>query len=369
MSQISVKHAFQKKGIKLTGGLRGLHPGTTPSTFPSQSIRILMNSLNWPQGFSTTGAHYDYPKDREPGWSNRLQGVTHDDTNWYITQEHVFWIFPVARDIGAKLANAITFPLIGSSNGVDEKDGKIIGLTLSQKLKGQGYYHLGDCDYFEGRVYVPIEGGPKPLVAPISVKGQQVVCRENDVIILTNQFEAPWCAFNPLNRLLYSSNFNVDHSGLSVYRVEKTFSGLESSLKGEFVGTVPLFDQNSNSRTLQRVQGGVFSPLGHLYLVSDDGTGILGFDSLTGKQCAHIPVDYKPDLKGLKGAGADIIGVGSENSGEELEGITLWDLDYGQAPHISGQIHLIMIDQFGSGDNDLYFKHYKVTNPADKAVI
>jgi hypothetical protein len=73
---------------------------------------------------------------------------------------------------------------------------------------------------------------------------------------------------------------------------------------------------------MSHIQAGAFSPRGHLYLVVDDGTGIVAFDTFTGRQFEHIKVDYTPDT-GL--------------NFEELEGITIWDLDGGQAPKIRGQ--------------------------------
>lgn len=45
--------------------------------------------------------------------------------------------------------------------------------------------------------------------------------------------------------------------------------------------------------------------------------------------------------------------------GEEPEGITYWDLDNGMAPGITGQLHAIMIDNVGKGDDDFFFKHYR----------
>jgi hypothetical protein len=44
---------------------------------------------------------------------------------------------------------------------------------------------------------------------------------------------------------------------------------------------------------------------------------------------------------------------------EEPEGITFWDLDKGNAPEISGQLHVLMVDQEASDDDDsVYLKHY-----------
>ena len=54
----------------------------------------------------------------------------------------------------------------------------------------------------------------------------------------------------------------------------------------------------------------------------------------------------------------------ARQTNEELEGITVWDLDYGNAPRIEGQVHLIMLDNDWResifSDNDLYFKHFRV---------
>jgi hypothetical protein len=98
------------------------------------------------------------------------------------------------------------------------------------------------------------------------------------------------------------------------------------------------------------VQGGVFSARGHLYLVSDvSGQGIKGFALETGRQRVNIPVQFERD--------------------EELEGIDLWDLDGGQVPGIDGQIHLQMIDHDWWSDDDFFFKHYRVTEPALKPYL
>ena len=44
------------------------------------------------------------------------------------------------------------------------------------------------------------------------------------------------------------------------------------------------------------------------------------------------------------------------------EGIDIWDLDSALAPNISGQIHVIMIDNAGADHDDFYFKHYAVSS-------
>ena len=163
--------------------------------------------------------------------------------------------------------------------------------------------------------------------------------------LLPNATDAPWCALNPVNGHLYTSSFLT-----SVVREHRmTSSG--NNLTLTHVASIALRDSAGRPLSLDRVQGGVFSARGHLYLVSDvGGQGIKGFDLETGRQQANIPVQFDRD-------------------DEELEGIDIWDLDGGQVPGINGQVHLQMIDHHWFSDDDFYFKHYQVTDPAMKPYL
>lgn len=110
---------------------------------------------------------------------------------------------------------------------------------------------------------------------------------------------------------------------------------------------IAVFDSNLK---LDRIQGGAFSPKGHLYLVMDvAGHGVKGFEVRSGRQYANIPVNFDP----------------SWDTQEELEGIDIWDLDNGAAPGVNGQIHVLMLDN-DLGSDELFFKHYSVTNAGEK---
>jgi hypothetical protein len=296
-------------------------------------LRTIINSLDWPRSYSPTNSNADYPSDREPGWSDELQGVTHDRTTWFFTQEHTVWMFPLSHDLSDEVI-ATDRSYSSTSLGIN------------------GDTHLGDCDYYQGRLYIPIERGlPRVLAATVGSSSLHVGPR--DIAPLAAQAappsEAPWCAVNPLNGLLYSSYFDIAaDQGLLVYKPLHSAIGFTL----DFVGNFTLHDENGATMSVNRVQGGAFSPRGHLYLVSDEPSGgILAFDMLTGRIVHRIPVDYQPF--------ADILLYGTVRK-EELEGITIWDLDPGYVPGISGQLHLIMIDNYGSGDDDLYFKHFAV---------
>jgi hypothetical protein len=81
---------------------------------------------------------------------------------------------------------------------------------------------------------------------------------------------------------------------------------------------------------------------------------------LTGRRVYRIPVSYSPGYDDY----------------EELEGITLWDLDEVTAPcresgdacvngRLRGQLHLLMLGN-SPNPNDLYLKHFRVTRDRDR---
>jgi hypothetical protein len=56
----------------------------------------------------------------------------------------------------------------------------------------------------------------------------------------------------------------------------------------------------------------------------------------------------------------------SWETAEEPEGITIWDLDDGRAPGVSGQLHVLLLDNDLTGD-DVYVKHYTNVTHVDAA--
>jgi hypothetical protein len=46
---------------------------------------------------------------------------------------------------------------------------------------------------------------------------------------------------------------------------------------------------------------------------------------------------------------------------EEIEGLTVWNLDDGRAPGIRGQVHVLMLDVGEVSNDDLYFKPVRVS--------
>lgn len=153
--------------------------------------------------------------------------------------------------------------------------------------------------------------------------------------------EIPWVAINPKNGLLYTSAFTISPANpyLPIQVFRRSFVGNQLVLTW--------VDDIIINQTINRVQGGAFSPSGKLYLVSDDRNtsngGIYAIDVNLRYVMARIPVMYNPG-----------------NLGDELQGITIMDLAGKGSPYL-GQIHMLMID-IDLGKDDVYFKHFGISD-------
>lgn len=349
----SLKESWNRryKDLSLHDGIRAYYPFQIPAlseavmlreaTFPyNKSLRALIQSLDWPQRFVPT-ANHDYPKDKSPGWTNKLNGVTHDHDHWYFAQEDKLRKVHVTHDLNNLIDGWVGIPV-------------------------EGYNHFGDIDFYEGLIYVPMEGHKAGLPAAVAIFDQNLQFK-GSALLTAQGGSGPWCAVNPLNGLLYSSVFNDEPSKIRLQVYQRSFT---ARFELKHVGTMDLFDEVGQPLIFGGLQGAVFSKQGHFYLVvdtveksADDPThrGIMGFDMITGRRIVHTLVDYRP-WKHFPAIGWVKI--------QELEGITIWeDVDAAGAPGITGQLHLIMIDKDGHNDDDLYFKHYEVADPLDRGKI
>jgi hypothetical protein len=294
---------------------------------------------------------YSYPKGREPGWSEECQGVTHSDTHWFVTQKPRLWKFPVSHDMNSHLSkNPSAFGILQAG--------------IPAHLK-RHYNHFGDPDYYGGYVFVPLEPVRREVSVglPIAHAARSRPCKivlfsAVDLSYLADadlpacsQDHASWCAVNPSNGLLYSSNSD-EVSELRIYNW--LFRDGRFALGMYGYGRYQLRDEHGTLICINGIQGGAFSPkTGLLYLVEDGGGpngGINVFDMQREHRVALIKVDYDREAWGYRN--------------EELEGITVWDLDSGIAPGIRGQIHMAMIDNDASLDN-VFLIHYGV--PVEKS--
>src|SRR5690242_2690891 len=83
----------------------------------------------------------DYPSDEQTGWSDNLQGVSHDEENWFITENEKLWKINAMADLK-------------TINEADAAQG-IFNRPIPDALKD--YNHMGDLDHYNGHLFVPME--------------------------------------------------------------------------------------------------------------------------------------------------------------------------------------------------------------------
>lgn len=265
----------------------------------------------------------DYPSDRETGWSEELQGVTHDDDNWFITQKNRLWKIKVGVDL----------------NGTINKEEPARGIfTAPIPAALKKYNHFGDLDYYDGSLFIALEGESQtPRIACFDTNLGYF-----DSALLPEQSHAPWCAVNPADGLLYSSEFD-NVRVLNAYSFTFESNRLRLKLHHKL-----RFNDRGKGMKISGVQGGVFA--------NENGENNLFLSSNADAQ-RGVHVFRWPD-----GSRIQTISIPSDfwTVGEEIEGLTYWDLNSGRAPGIRGQLHVLELDNDTLNDDDVKgFKHYE----------
>ena len=291
----------------------------------------------------------DYPDEAENEWSVEAQGLTHDDTAWYVTQKGALWKFPVDVDLAD--------PPTPGTGGVERT--LLVNCT---ELVLAGYNHFGDLSYLEyagqGFLFIPVEcvpncGGPPPAIAAFRADTLQYLDHFS-----VAQRDAPWCAALPPD-MLYSSDFN----GSMIERYVVSWQHLVGTppvlLLETLVPPLYLYDEEGIPLSVQAKQGGAISPNGQLLYLTTGSLechadhGIHVFDLSSGRRVQ----------RSTNGSGYFNYQFNCALNEEEPEGITIWDLDGGEAPGIAGQLHVLLLDndEWPHGDDDIYIKHYTQT--------
>lgn len=245
----------------------------------------------------------DYPRYESSPWAtDGVQGLAHDRSHWYITSTSRVWKVPLDEP----LARATSAPSVAPFEG--------------------RYTHLGDADFHQGMLLVPLEGdrlgGPpaigalRPDLTPIGVQ------------VLHGIAHASWCAVHPRTGRLYTSNFHTDR--IQVFRMEVTSDRFALVYERDLALRYSADTKRDGLRgVVSHIQGGVISETGKLYLATHhDETGIVVFDADSGAWIGHVPIAFRPRWSLL--------------THEEVEGLDLLDLDGGDVPAMTGQLHLLL---------------------------
>lgn len=303
---------------------------------------------SWPPASAYSQLLPDNPGNWDAPWTNDLDGVAHAYGFWYITNEKHICKFSYTDDI---------------TNYGDwyTPDDHCQG-TLFNDSK----FHYGDLDIFQNRLYLPIESGQGQYLiiahdaSPSTYGSNNYVVTDATIPMPRHATTFAWLAINPQDGLLYTATQFDNVNTLSAYQIVRDGSGKPTNVT--FYRDIPLIDNingpGTSTLTLQHVQGGVFTPNGHLYLVSGHPNaalgGIYGIDT-NGVAFEHKVFDYW-----VRTCTNPI--TGDWDCGDEPEGIDF--LDFDTAPTgsgIGGKLHVLDVENNASTDQ-LSFKHFQVSD-------
>ena len=256
----------------------------------------------------------NYPHNASNDWADNVNGVAHDDNNWYIAQESRLVKYPFTK-------NLMSSP--------------------SRQFNINVCNHYGDPTFHNGEIYVPVEGCPEGRRIEVFNPNLQKIRYG-----ILPQGHASWVSINPVNGLMYSSDFYKSKYGKEVHVYDPNFKNGE---KIKYLYTIRL------DTGIKRIQGGAFSPNGNLYLVSDN------------RHSTPLAGIYQFTIRGREGINMKFISPNGFAPGlphcEEMQGITIVNMNSKNAPKIKGQIHWILIQNDLGNADDLYFKHISVDDP------
>jgi hypothetical protein len=303
----------------------------------------------------------DYPGHAEPGWQEDVQGVTHDESCWYITQgskrypsDRALWRIPVGHDLSSVSHDdaGVTRRLIDDVPDLAEK----------------GYWHFSDLDHYEykgnGYLLIAVEGDATPVLAVFRANASldYLGCAE-----VEEQATFPWVAVDPCGCLYTCESGTV--TTFQKYTLQWDALDATGAVDVNSIGSLVFSDEAGGGLALKSTQGGVFSESGRLlYVVCGymdywhPSYGINVFDTATWRRVAHSERQrghFKCEFHPTCDFPNYIC--------QEAEGITIWDLDDGRAPNISGQLHVFVLENDEATKDDVWFKHYTHTINVDSA--
>ncbi len=270
---------------------------------------------------TTFSSNAFFPTGTEWGFTNDIQGMKHDASNWYFTR----------TDYGISSPNygqVAKTPVSTSLNN----DPLVVYSEPSEMLNA-GFKHFGDLAIRGSLLYIAMDGGGRCAIAV----WQSNIAYYQGWAVVPGLSGCGWVAYNPRDNLFY---FNDGNNTLRKYSI--TVNGSSVSIQ-EFLPKVTL------SADLTSMQGADFSSRGVLYV---------------SRGYKENPMTvYAVDVN--SGFVYQRAGWTTGNPGDwEAEGLTLWDLTGGQAPGITGHLHVQLLDNDLLDDDNLWIAHLTATDPS-----
>ncbi len=252
-------------------------------------------------------------------WTEECQGVATDGTFWY------------------------------TASNMEDKQ-RIYKFTIGMQLVGEvdmgrfGSAHVSAPCYFDGKLYVPLEGPTQLVVMPVGDLGSGVAYQLQGYSP-TAMASFSWCAINPISGELYTSRFTPSYD----YVHALPANTVERYRKGEgntyvYAGSVRL------ASPVTRVQGGAITSGGKLLLVNDaEPFGIHVYNAFTGAYYGAVPYSINT----------------AATVAEESEGMAVSPprtVAVGGSP---ANVHLVILDNDAPDQDDVLFKHVTVPSLED----
>lgn len=297
-------------------------------------------------------------------WSNEVQGLAHDDSNWFITQPKRLWKIPLTSDLN-------------SDTPVDS-----ISVSMPEALAG--YDHFGDLDYFSffsfwNYLFVPVTGsGKQRAIAVFNPVDLSLVTWTTVPELGTSG--GGWLAMragawpNDYGTLWVSSDAIDGSHPVWSYKVDFTQLNRGQSAFLTNPRQVFLTDQDNNPVTdMYSMQGGVFNESGsllytsngycdtpgwiHVYAISDTGGRLQG-RSTNPALSGSAPFAFEQHPVPQSCFAIPFWKIKCYCTGEEPEGLDYFDATGRNIPGVTeGSLHALLLSNDG-GDDHVWLKHY-----------
>jgi hypothetical protein len=264
----------------------------------------------------------------KPRWAEDVQGITHDDRNWYMSAQKGVWRIPVGQSLG--------------------EDSFADSTGIPPALSDDRYNHIGDIDWYQGHLYVPVERSGHPTIDGIFRFPMISVFTTPDLDLVgyapfTHQrLQAGWCAIHPPTGELYSSAMNT--CTVQVYKI--SVDPAVNSVTLDHLRSVDILTEDGSPLQLDMMQGGAFSSSGQYLFLSNHGgenRGIHVIDITTMRQVLSEVYDDP---------------VFDDNF--EVEGLTVWDETDPVAGTSTAELKLVFLNNDVFERDNLTIRNYRV---------
>jgi hypothetical protein len=302
------------------------------------------DASSWGSPFPTNPN--DYVRNTNPGgggawgapWTHGLQGIAHDNNgNWVWVNEKRIFLTRLNED-----TTHFGDWLGGFPSGADSDI--YFGGGWAKWGNQIGEFHFGDPDFYNGHLFVPIElhtgesWGQFIAIYNSAPNYNYHMSLAVSAQPMPEQLSFAWLAINPKDGLLYTSTTFSNVTALKTYDISP-------SLVLTPHGTVPLRSYDGvGGITIPQIQGGAFSPNGHLYVSDGVNLTIYVFD-VDGTLHNTIAIPY--------------------SGAQEVEGMDILDMSpYPLSGMLGAQIHNIqMLDFPWPWYDPMWFHHWKTSSP------